>query len=127
MRTDTQADAERLTAHILALKPHDPDVVLNVTGGINRPPFQRSAEVVKLYEATTVLARSLELPIDETSRGGVSDGNLVAVLGKPVLDGLGCSGAGAHALHEHILVSTVAPRAALMFAIATDAAFHARF
>lgn len=127
MRADTQEDAERLVAHVLALKPHDPDVSLKVTGGINRPPFHRSDEVVKLYEATTALAKGLDLPIDETSRGGVSDGNLVAALGKPVLDGLGCSGAGAHALHEHILASTVAPRAALMFAIATDAAFHARF
>lgn len=127
MRTDTQADAERMTAHLLALTPHDSDVTLRVTGGINTPPFQRSAEVLKLYEATLVLADKLDLPIAETSRGGVSDGNLVAALGKPVLVGLGCSGAGAHALHEHILASTIAPRAALMFAMATDAEYHARF
>ncbi len=127
MRADTQADAERLAARVLGLQAYDPDVVLRVSGGVNRPPFQRSEEVAKLYDATKVLAGNLGLPIDETSRGGVSDGNLVAALGKPVLDGLGCSGAGAHAIHEHILASTVAPRAALMFAMATDAEYHAKF
>jgi len=127
MRADTQEDAERLTAKILGLEAYDPDVKLVISGGINRPPFQRTPEVVKLYEATKVLAESLNLPIDETSRGGVSDGNLVACLGKPVLDGLGCSGAGAHALHEHILASTVAPRAALMFGLTTDPDLHGKF
>ncbi|MBN8245662.1 M20 family metallopeptidase [Nitratireductor aquimarinus] len=127
MRADTQEDAERLTARLLRLDAYDPDVKLVVSGGINRPPFQRSAAVARLYEATKVLAEGLDLPLGETSRGGVSDGNLVACLGKPVLDGLGCSGAGAHALHEHILASTVAPRAALMFALATDPDFHGKF
>lgn len=127
MRADTQADAERLTAHISRLMAYDPDVKLVVTGGINRPPFQRSPQVTKLYEATKVLASHLNLSLAETSRGGVSDGNLVACLGKPVLDGLGCSGAGAHALHEHILASTIAPRAALMFAIATVEQYSTQF
>lgn len=127
MRADTQADAERLTAHVLGLAAYDPDVKLKVTGGINRPPFPRSPEVERLYEATKMLAAGLGLPLGETSRGGVSDGNLVACLGKPVLDGLGCSGAGAHALHEHILASTIAPRASLMFAMATDPDYSLQF
>ncbi|MGH9820094.1 MAG: M20/M25/M40 family metallo-hydrolase, partial [Pyrinomonadaceae bacterium] len=46
--------------------------------------------------------------------GGASDGNFVAALGVPVLDGLGIAGAGAHTLHEHILVSDIAKRAALV-------------
>jgi glutamate carboxypeptidase len=127
MRADTLADAERLTAHMLARTTHDPDVALVVTGGINRPPFQRSPQVERLYEATKHLASGLGLSLGETSRGGVSDGNLVACLGKPVLDGLGCSGAGAHAIHEHILASTIAPRAALMFAMATNHHYSAHF
>lgn len=127
MRADTQVDAERLTAHVLGLAAYDPDVKLMVTGGINRPPFPRSTEVARLYDATKMLAAGLGLPLGETSRGGVSDGNLVACLGKPVIDGLGCSGAGAHALHEHILASTIAPRAALMFAMATDSDYSSQF
>ena len=66
-----------------------------------------------MYAATVDLARELDLPMAETRRGGVSDGNFSAALGLPVIDGLGCNGGGAHAIDEHILVSTVAPRAAL--------------
>lgn len=118
MRADTIEVAERLTAAILARKPSDSAITLTVTGGINRPPFPRSPAVSAFYEETKALAEHLGLPLGETSRGGVSDGNFVAALGKPVIDGMGCSGAGAHALHEHILVSTVATRAALMFNMA---------
>lgn len=127
MRVDTAEEAERLTAAILARRSFDPDVRLEISGGMNRPPFVRSAEVTRLYEATCELAGRLGLPLAETARGGGSDGNIVAALGKPVLDGLGCSGAGAHARHEHILCSTIAPRAALMFAMATNAAFSEQF
>ncbi|MCO5093141.1 M20 family metallopeptidase [Bosea sp. (in: a-proteobacteria)] len=119
MRAETIEVAERMTAQMLARRPFDPDVALHASGGINRPPFPRSPAVAGFYEATRSLAARLGLPLGETSRGGVSDGNFVAAIGKPVLDGMGCSGAGAHALHEHILVSTIAPRAALMFNMAT--------
>ena len=127
MRVDTAEEADRLTAAILARQAFDPDVKLEISGGMNRPPFVRSADVSKLYEATRELASRLGLPLAETTRGGGSDGNIVAALGKPVLDGLGCSGAGAHARHEHILVSTIAPRAALMFAMATNTEFSEQF
>lgn len=117
MRVDDIATAERLTAQMLARKAHDPDVKLTVQGGMNRPPFERSAAIVQLYSATQMLARRLQQPIAEMSRGGVSDGNIVAASGVPVLDGMGCNGGGAHALEEHILASTVAPRHALMHAM----------
>lgn len=97
MLADTQAEAVRLAEHILALKAYDLDVKPMVSGAINPPPVMRSLEVAKLYEATKVLADSLDLSLGETLRGGVSDGNLVACLGKPLFDGFGCSGAGAHA------------------------------
>ncbi|WP_170984272.1 M20 family metallopeptidase [Rhodoligotrophos defluvii] len=112
MRVDDMATAERMLKRMLSRKAYDPDIRLTVEGGMNRPPFERSSAVVRLYEATSALA--LGLPMAETSRGGVSDGNFAAALGLPVLDGLGCNGAGAHAEHEHILVSTIAPRAALL-------------
>ncbi|WEX09799.1 M20 family metallopeptidase [Chelativorans sp. AA-79] len=117
MRAEDIATAERLVARMLARRPVGEDIRLDVEGGMNRPPFVRSAEVARLYEATRALAEHLGLPMDETSRGGVSDGNFAAAIGRPVLDGLGCNGAGAHAIHEHILVSTVAPRAALIHAM----------
>lgn len=101
-----------------------PDIQLEVEGCINRPPFERTEGVARLYAAACALAARLSLPIDETHRGGASDGNFVAALGVPVLDGLGCNGAGAHALHEHILVSTIAPRAALMYGLVMSRDVH---
>ncbi len=59
-------------------------------------------------------------------RGGVSDGNFTAALGRPTLDGLGCGGHGAHAEDEHILISSIANRAALMINMLASADFQQR-
>ena len=126
MRADDMETAEHHIAAMLARTPKGKDIAIEVEGGLNRPPFQRTAAVAKLCEATRALGRELGLELGETSRGGVSDGNFAAALGKPTLDGLGCNGAGAHALHEHILFSTIAPRAALFHAMLTSAAFNER-
>ncbi len=124
MRADDMATAERLTAAMLARTSYNPDVRIEVEGGINRPPFERSPAVARMYEATKLLALGLGLPMAETSRGGVSDGNFSAALGRPVIDGLGCNGGGAHAIDEHILVSTLAPRAALFHGMLMSRHFH---
>lgn len=126
MRANDLETADRLVAAMLARTAKGRDIALEVEGGLNRPPFQRSAKVARLYEAARALGAALGLDLGETSRGGVSDGNFAAALGKPVLDGLGCNGAGAHALHEHILVSTIAPRAALLHGMLTSRAFNER-
>jgi glutamate carboxypeptidase len=47
--------------------------------------------------------------------GGGSDGNFTAGMGIPTLDGMGGSGQGAHAVHEHIVISEL-PRRALLLA-----------
>lgn len=127
MRVDDLETAERLTREILGRCAYGPDIRVEVEGGINRVPFERSPAVAKIYEATRELATELGLPMAETKRGGVSDGNFAAALGLPVIDGLGCNGAGAHAVHEHILVSTIAPRAALLHGMLTAHSFQDKF
>jgi len=114
LRVRDPSSAEDAVAAILGRKPHDPDVTLTVEGGINRPPFRRDAGVVRLYEAAAELAEKLGFALPEAARGGVSDGNFTAARGHPTLDGLGCGGAGAHAVSEHITLASIAPRAALM-------------
>ena len=114
MRAVTVADGERATAAMLARAPFDPDVRLVVEGGLNRAPYERTEAVARLFDAARLLAAELGMRLGETSRGGVSDGNLAAATGVPVLDGLGCGGGGAHAEDEHISCSTVAPRASLI-------------
>ena len=92
MRAVDIATAERLIGAIHGLKPCFPDIELEIEGGLNRPPFERTPQVARLYKAITVLARRLQQPMDETTRGGCSDGNFAAAMGRPTIDGLGCSG-----------------------------------
>lgn len=114
VRFSSMAEAERIDAAIKALTPVDERVSLEVTGGINRPPMERTDAVVALFEKARETAASFGYELGETQVGGASDGNFVAALGTPVLDGLGIAGDGAHTLHEHILVSDIAKRATLV-------------
>jgi len=114
VRIPTEADAARVTTAITTLVPRDPRVRLRVSGGVNRPPMERTAGVAALYERAARIARQLGKELPEGATGGGSDGNFTAALGIPTLDGLGPDGAGAHALHEHVLIDSVPFRAALL-------------
>ena len=111
----TSADAGAKTERrILTVAPFDPDATVTVNGGINRPPLERSQQVKALYTHARALASLLDFDLGEASVGGASDGNFVAALGVPVLDGLGVQGDGAHAAHEHILCDDISTRGALL-------------
>lgn len=114
VRFSTMAEAERVDAAIRSLTSFDERVTLELLGDINRPPMERTTEVVALFEKARDLAASFDYELGETQVGGASDGNFVAVLGIPVLDGLGIAGAGAHTLDEHVLVSDIARRTTLV-------------
>jgi glutamate carboxypeptidase len=114
VRFGTIAEAERIDASLRALPAFDKRVSLALLGGINRPPMERTEAVVKLFEKARSIAASFDYELNEAQVGGASDGNCVAALGVPVLDGLGITGAGAHRLDEHIVVSDVAKRATLI-------------
>lgn len=114
VRFSTLAEAERIDRELKQLNPADARVKLEVTGGINRPPMERTSEIAALFERARNEAASFGYDLRETQVGGASDGNFVAALGVPVLDGLGIKGDGAHTLYEHILVSDIPNRAALI-------------
>jgi glutamate carboxypeptidase len=116
VRAWTQAEAERLSNAILGLTPVVPGATLQVTGGWNRPPLERSATAA-LFAKTQEIARELGLDLQDGGTGGGSDGNFTGALGIPTLDGLGVPGHGAHADHEHIEVDQIAGRAALLVAL----------
>ena len=111
------ADGPLIERKFAALKAQDPRCTLTVTGGINRPPMERSRGTVRLYRQAQALARELGFSLDEASTGGGSDGNFTAALGIPTLDGMGAVGEGAHARHESVLVEHLAPRTALLAAM----------
>ncbi|MGL4635734.1 MAG: M20 family metallopeptidase [Beijerinckiaceae bacterium] len=115
LRVTTVEDGQHFERHLLALKAHDPDVALRITGAMNRPPMAKSPQIQALYDHAVMLATELGFVLPESPMtGGGSDGNFTAAIGTPTLDGLGCDGEGAHTLHEHCYVSSLAPRAALM-------------
>ena len=114
MRFRSVEDGERITQAMLSLKPMIDGARIEVRGGINRPPLVRTSETGKLFEHARQLASEIGLDLKEGSVGGGSDGNFIAAHGVPVLDGLGVDGAGAHAEHEHIIISDIPRRAALL-------------
>ena len=117
VRFATIAEAHRVEAAINSLKPVDERVRLELSGEINRPPMERTPAVAELFEKARSIAASFNYELGEAQVGGGSDGNFVGELGIPLLDGLGIAGAGAHTLHEHILVSDIARRATLVTAL----------
>ena len=110
-------DAAGLERRMRTLTPVDSRVTLRVTGGVNRPPMERTAGVVRLFERARALARTIGWELAEGSTGGGSDGNFSAALGVPTLDGLGATGDGAHARHEHIVIKDLPIRTALAAAL----------
>lgn len=117
-RVPSEAEAKRITQAVSSLRPYDPDVRLKVSGGLNRPPFVRSAETGRLFERLREQAGVLGQDIAEVPMtGGGSDANFVAALGIPTIDGLGALGAGAHTIDEYCLISSIEPRQNLVDAL----------
>jgi len=114
VRFSSMKEATRIENSIKNLKPVDERVSLEIVGAINRPPLERTAAVVALYEKARKIAAGFDYELGETQVGGASDGNFVAALGVPVLDGLGVAGAGAHTLEEFIFIEDLPKRAALL-------------
>jgi glutamate carboxypeptidase len=113
-RARTMADADRVDAALRALQPGRSGVRLTLRGGFERPPMERSADVVRLFDLARETAADLGRTLEEGAAGGGSDGNFTAAAGAPTLDGLGAVGDGAHASHEHVTISDLPWRAALV-------------
>ena len=114
VRIARKADGERIERKFAALKPVDERCRLTVTGGVNRPPMERTRSTVRLYRQARTLAAELGFALEEASTGGASDGNFTSALGIPTLDGMGAVGEGAHACRESIMIEHLAPRTALL-------------
>ncbi|OFW28525.1 MAG: peptidase M20 [Acidobacteria bacterium RIFCSPLOWO2_12_FULL_60_22] len=117
LRIKDQAGIDR---KLRSLRPCDRRARLEVTGGFNRPPLERTPAVAALFERACRLARPLGLSLRETTVGGGSDGNFTAALGIPTLDGLGAVGEGAHAVQENIIINELPRRAALLAHLIAD-------
>ena len=112
MRIRTMADAEALDAHLRALKPYNADVRLEISGGLNRPPFEKNAGIDRMLAHARTLAKEIGFELPDVHAGGGSDANFTAHL-IPTLDGLGVDGNGAHTLEEHLYIPSLVPRMTL--------------
>jgi glutamate carboxypeptidase len=114
VRFRTKEEAHRVVELMGRLSPFDERVRLTSRGGINRGPLERTPDVVRLLGQAQDSATQLGFHLGECSIGGASDGNFAAAQNVPVLDGLGVDGDGAHAAHEHIIVTDIPKRGALL-------------
>jgi glutamate carboxypeptidase len=114
LRVARVADGEELDRRFRALAPILPGAKLQVRGGLNRPPMERTEAGAALFHRAQALGAAIGLSLDEASVGGGSDGNFTAALGVPTLDGLGGVGEGAHSPGEFVFVRSLAGRAALV-------------
>ena len=114
VRIARKGDGVRMERRFAGLGARDKRCSLAVTGGINRPPMERTRGTVKLFERARALAADLGFALEGAATGGASDGNFTSALGVPTLDGMGAVGEGAHASHEHVVVEHLATRTALL-------------
>lgn len=114
IRVERLKDAPALDKKFRALRPFDKRCSIEVEGGLNRPPMERTAATRKLFQTARGFAKELGVKLEESLSGGGSDGNFTAALGVPTLDGLGGVGEGAHAATESILVDRIVDRTALL-------------
>jgi len=114
IRVVRMKDAPALDKKFRSLKPFDKRCTVEVDGGLNRPPMERTAATKKLLQEARGFGRELGVKIEDSLSGGGSDGNFTAALGIPTLDGLGGVGEGAHAANESILIDRIADRTALL-------------
>ena len=114
VRAPTREAAAGVEAALRGLHPTRPGTRLTIKGGFDRPPMERTTAGAALFARAGAIAAGLGRGLTEGSAGGGSDGNLTAALGVPTLDGLGAIGDGAHAAHEHVDITALPWRAALL-------------
>ena len=114
VRVSTMDEAERISGILRTLKPHLPGARIEVRGGINRPPMERTADTARLFSLARTIGSEMGLDLQEGSTGGGSDGNFTSALGIPTLDGLGPIGDNPHSPDEFVDTTSLPSRAALV-------------
>jgi glutamate carboxypeptidase len=114
VRAATRDEMHTVDSLIRRQQPRNARTTVEISGGFDRPPLERTDRIGRLYDQAHAIARELGWELGEGGTGGGSDGNFTAAVGVPTLDGLGAIGDGAHALHEHVDIDALADRAALV-------------
>jgi len=108
---------ERLESEISKLEPVLEGTSIEVTGGLNRPPMPYDDMMKSTFEKAKSIASKLGMELTAGGTGGASDGNFVASLGIPLLDGMGAVGEGYHSEREYIFAESIEQKAKLIAAL----------
>lgn len=108
---------ERLEAEMSKLKPLLDGTRIEVTGGLNRPPMPFDERMKATFEKAKSIALGIGMNLTAGGTGGASDGNFVAPLGIPVLDGMGAVGEGYHSEREYIFSDSLEQKTKLVAAL----------
>jgi glutamate carboxypeptidase len=119
VRIAKKTDQKRVEQLFHSLRPVDKGCSIELAGGINRPPMERTAATVALFNRAADFAKEMGFELRQAATGGGSDGNFTSALGIPTLDGMGAVGDGAHAAHESLVIEHIAPRTGLIAAMLT--------
>lgn len=110
----THAEKERVKAYFARLKPTRSGLSLKAAFESLTPPMEKTKASEELFQRARAVAKALGLRLRGGKSGGGSDASIAANLGVPTLDGLGPDGDGIHAEHEHLLLSSLVERTALL-------------
>lgn len=119
-RVSTVEDASKISDLIYGLQPVLHGATLEVEGAFYRPPMECNSQRLATFEQVQRIGRGIGLELGHGPSGGGSDASFTAYLGVPTLDGFGAVGDGAHAVHEHIVLSSLPERSALCAAVLRD-------
>ncbi|HXD12269.1 MAG TPA: M20 family metallopeptidase [Anaerolineales bacterium] len=108
---------ERIEAEINKLQPILDGTTIEITGGLNRPPMPFDDMMKATFEKAQSIAAGIGMTLTAGGTGGASDGNFVAPLGIPVLDGMGAVGEGYHSEREYIFADSLEQKAKLISAL----------
>ena len=81
IRIARAADADELEKKFALLRPIDPNCTVEISGGLNRPPMERTEGTVRLFRLAQEQAKLMSMTLDEAFTGGGSDGNFTSGLG----------------------------------------------
>jgi glutamate carboxypeptidase len=111
---------ERLESEMEQLKPVLDGTSIEITGGLNRPPMPYDDRMKATFEKAKSIAARIGMTLSAGGTGGASDGNFVAALGIPLLDGMGAVGEGYHSEREFIFAESMGQKARLIAKLLED-------
>ncbi len=122
LRVPTAAAVAETEAAMRAIGAHAtvPDTTAELTGGINRPPMERTEAQDRLLAIAGDILGGWDIPVEPIGTGGGSDGNFTAAIGTPTLDALGPMGGGAHSPEEYLDLSSLPERIALVASLIAE-------